>query len=174
MLATPEVIRKKARDAHAKQQLLIAEQHYRTLLKEDPDVEDVVNLGAILRSQGRLQEGSLFYQEWVQQFNRDKRLALNACNCWNDNEAILSVSHLEKFIRDKKADRKLIICYADSLYRLNRLQECTNILNQCIKHNHEDKEIWIRIGLVHAKSKKLNSALEALSRQVKSIQMTSS
>ena len=59
MLATPEVIRKKARDAHAKQQLLIAEQHYRTLLKEDPDVEDV-NLGAILRSQGRLQEGSLF------------------------------------------------------------------------------------------------------------------
>ena len=51
---------KKARDAHAKQQLLIAEQHYRTPLREEPEVDDVINLGALLRSQGRLQEGSLF------------------------------------------------------------------------------------------------------------------
>ena len=55
-----EVIRRKAHEAHARQELVVAERHYRTLLGRERNIDDVINLGALLRSQGRLQEGSLF------------------------------------------------------------------------------------------------------------------
>ena len=165
MATAVEVIRKKARDAHAKQQLLIAEQHYRTLLKQDPNVDDAINLGALLRSQGRLQEGSLLYKSWINKFKGDARLAINACNCWNDNnEAELSNKFLKSFITEYKAEKQLLICYADSLSRLNRIQECISILHQCIGNDQQDKEIWVRIGLSHAKMRSLNDALKAFEK----------
>ena len=160
-----DVIRKKAREAHARQQLLIAEQHYRTLLKEDPVIDDVINLGALLRSQGRLQEGSLFYQKWVSKFSKDPRLILNACNCWNEsNDALISISYLEEYICKQKVERKILICYSDALNRLGRLKESNEVLHKCIANNPEDKEIWIRIGLTHAKARQPKNALEAFNR----------
>ena len=60
MLTALEAIRKEAREAHAKQQYLIAEQHYRILLNKEANIDDVINLGALLRSQGRIKEGSNF------------------------------------------------------------------------------------------------------------------
>ena len=51
-------IRKKP-EAHAQQQYLIVEQHYRTL-RGKRRIDDVINLGALLRSQGRTKEGSSF------------------------------------------------------------------------------------------------------------------
>ena len=77
-------IRREARVAHAQRQYLIAEEHYRTF-KEGATAEDVINLGALLRTQGRTKEGSYFYKKWINYFGTDKRLLLNACNCWNDN-----------------------------------------------------------------------------------------
>ena len=165
MSTARDVIRKKAREAHARQQLLIAEQHYRTLLKEDPVIDDVINLGALLRSQGRLQEGSLFYQKWVSKFSKDPRLILNACNCWNEsNDARISISYLEEYICKQKVERKILICYSDALNRLGRLKESNEVLHKCIANNPEDKEIWIRIGLTHAKARQPKNALEAFNQ----------
>ena len=141
-----DVIRKKAREAHASQQLLVAEQHYRTLLAEEPNIDDVINLGALLRSQGRLEEGSLFYKSWINRFDSDARLILNACNCWNDNnEAQIGLNHLEKLIQSKKADVKILFCYADTLSRLNRQEDCKKVLNECIRYDSKNKEAWVRM-----------------------------
>ena len=60
MLTALDAIRKEAREAHALQQYSVAERHYRTLLDAEACLDDVINLGALLRSQGRLREGSLF------------------------------------------------------------------------------------------------------------------
>ena len=160
-----DVIREKAREAHARQQLLVAEQHYRTLLKAEPHIDDVINLGALLRSQGRLKEGSLFYRQWINHFEKDERLILNACNCWNDNnEPQLALDSLKETVQKGNAQTKSLICYADSLARLGRTNESTNILEICIKSEPNNKEAWVRIGHINAKEGKLNHALEALNR----------
>ena len=160
-----DAIRKKAREAHASHELMVAEDHYRTLLRRKPNIDDVINLGALLRQQGRLKEGSIFYKSWVNQFKNDHRLILNACNCWNDNgEALLALNKLEEIIRGKKADATILICYADSLNRLNRLNESTTILQECLKLNPNNKSIWIRIALNHARTGNLNQSLDAFNK----------
>ena len=106
MVTELEAIRKKAREAHAQRRYLVAERHYRTLLGEEPSIDDVINLGALLRSQGRLKEGSHFYQHWIDRFEPDERLLLNACNCWNENnKAKLVLDHLGPLLRRKNNKR---------------------------------------------------------------------
>ena len=96
MITALDDIRKEAREAHAQQKYLVAEQRYRTLLKREANVDDAINLGALLRSQGRLKEGSHFYQQWIKHFEADDRFLVNACNCWSDNnEAHLVLHYLE-------------------------------------------------------------------------------
>ena len=68
MLTALDAIRKEAREAHAQQQYLIAEQHYRTLLDAEANLDDVINLGALLRSQGRLRKAQNFLSEMGQAF----------------------------------------------------------------------------------------------------------
>ena len=76
MFTALDDIRKAARKAHAQQHYLIAERHYRTLLDTEAKLDDAINLGALLRSQGRLKEGSHFYQKWINYFGPDERLLL--------------------------------------------------------------------------------------------------
>ena len=162
MLTTLEAIRKEAREAHAKQQYLIAEQHYRTLLNKEANIDDVINLGALLRSQGRIKEGSNFYQRWVKYFGQNENLLINACNSWNDNnQSHLVLDCLEPLLRENKISRRLKLCMADSLHRLQRFQECTSLLQNCLSGGSNDKEIWIRLGIAHSKNKALPAALEA-------------
>ena len=162
MLTELNDIRREARVAHAQRQYLIAEEHYRTLLKEGATAEDVINLGALLRTQGRTKEGSCFYKKWINYFGTDKRLLLNACNCWNDNnEAHLVAQYLEPLLQRGEIDLQLKLCLSDALVRLNRFQECTSLLKQCLSGKSTDKQIWIRIGLAHSKNHALQSALEA-------------
>ena len=162
MLTALDAIRRKAQQAHAQQQYLVAESHYRTLLKAEANLEDVINLGALLRSQGRLKEGSNFYQHWVKYFGSDERLLMNACNCWNENnEASLVIEALSPQFQEGRTPKRLKLCMADALSQLFRFQECTALLQQCLENNSNDKEIWIRLGLAHSKNKNLPAALEA-------------
>ena len=48
VLTTLDAIRKSP-EAHAQEQYLIAEQHYRTLLKQEAILDDVINLGALAK-----------------------------------------------------------------------------------------------------------------------------
>ena len=141
---------------------MVAERHYRTLLGEEASIDDVINLGALLRSQGRLKEGSHFYQHWIDRFGPDERLLLNACNCWNENnEAKLVLDHLGPLLRRKKITRELKLCIADALHRLNRLEECIAILQECLNGESKDKQVLIRLGLAYCKKQALPDALEA-------------
>ena len=165
MLTALDAIRKKAQQAHAQQQYLVAEGHYRTLLEAGTNLEDVINLGALLRTQGRLIEGSHFYQHWVNHFGPDERLLLNACNCWNDNnEPHLVLHYLEPLLQEDRITRRLRLCLADSLHRLNRISECTKLLRKCISGESSDKEIWVRLGLAYSKIQELKTALEAFTQ----------
>ena len=161
MLTTLDAIRKKAREAHAQEQYLIAEQHYRTLLKQEAILDDVINLGALAKPRA-VKRGIVFYQQWINHFGPDERLLVNACNCWNDhNDAQLVHDQLKPILVKNKLSRRLKLCLADSLLRLNRFQECITLLGQCLRENSKQKEIWIRLGLAHSKNKNLPEALKA-------------
>ena len=162
MFTALDDIRKAARKAHAQQDYLTAERHYRTLLDKEAKLDDAINLGALLRSQGRLKEGSHFYQRWIDYFGPEERLLLNACNCWNDNnEAHLALKFLGQLLKEGKITRKLKLCLADALHRLHRIEDCLKLLHQCLSGESTDKEIWVRIGLAHSKTQALPPALEA-------------
>ena len=162
VLTALDAIRKNAREAHARQQYLIAERLYRTLLNEEANVDDAINLGALLRHQGRIKEGSHFYQKWVNSFGHDERFLLNACNCWNDNnEAHLALHYLEELHQKGLITRPLKLCLSDALNRLHRFKDCIELLQQCLCGDLNDKEIWVRIGLAHSKNQALIDALKA-------------
>ena len=56
-----EDIKTKALQAHSEGRLVEAERSYRILLEQSDDPDIAVNLGALLRSQSRLQEASSHY-----------------------------------------------------------------------------------------------------------------
>ena len=58
----------------------------RQLLASEPpfEVADVVNLGAILRQQGRLGDAERHYEHWFQQIPADESVCLNFVNCLID------------------------------------------------------------------------------------------
>ena len=159
MLTAQDTIRKKAQQAHAQQQHLIAEQCYRTLLEQEPNLDDAINLGALLRSQKRLAEASLLYQKWTSYFGIDVRLILNACNCWNDNnEPHLVIENLEPLLNKSEISLQLKLCFTDALHRLGRFKECISLLKQWHTGEPNGKEILIRLGLAHAKNQDLPNA----------------
>ena len=88
-----EDIKTKALQAHSEGRLVEAERSYRILLGQSDDPDVAVNLGALLRSQGRFQEASSHYHRWLERWPRQHDLILNACNCWKDTGEIAPALH---------------------------------------------------------------------------------
>jgi protein O-GlcNAc transferase len=80
-MASTDSVRANAWRRHQQGDQLAAEQLYRQLLQLDATPADAVNLGALLREQGRLSEGIQHYQVWLQRFPEVVELRLNALNC---------------------------------------------------------------------------------------------
>jgi len=70
--------------AHREGDLQVAEAGYLGLLAKSPAVDDAVNLGALLRKQGRLREAAEFYGQWLPKFRDELQLHLNAANCLHE------------------------------------------------------------------------------------------
>ena len=157
-----ESIRQEARDAHAAQRWLEAEQQYRTLINAEANVDDIINLGAILRSQGRYKEGATFYKQWLLKYNDNQNLLLNACNCLNDNqEAHISVNLLETALAKRPGERGLIVGLADAYLNNNDSKKAIALLQHQLSLVPKDKKIWIRLGLCHGRLQQLPEALHA-------------
>jgi len=158
-------IRQEAREAHAAQRWPVAEQQYRRLLAVDPQIDDVINLGALLRAQGRYQEGSAFYKHWLTQFGTDLRLLLNACHCWNDNgEATVSIQQLEAALRQAPGNQALAQELADARLKAGRPDAAVALLRQLLQIDEANKETWVRLGLCHARLRQLPEALDAFNK----------
>lgn len=159
------IIRREAWEAHAQQRWLDAEERYRSLLAKDPSVDDVINLGALLRSQGRLQEGSIFYQHWLKHFGNDQRLLLNACNCWNDHgQSALSVQQLEPWLQRDPNNRAIRMALAEALMNVGRADCSLTLLEPMRVQMPDNKELWVRLGLCHSRLQQLPAALEAFAQ----------
>lgn len=161
-MAATESVRAKAWSYHQQGLLLPAEQLYRQLLHSEPDKADAVNLGALLREQGRLLEALQHYQAWLPRFSRAPDLSLNAINCaiaagkldqaqlWVD--AALGVDPERRELLQAKA-------------RLLQAQHCwpeAEALLDALSQKHpNDANVQLDLGLVHHRQGHHQQALDS-------------
>ena len=111
-----EDIKTEAIKAHSEGRLLEAERSYRILLEQSDDPDVAVNLGALLRSQGRYQECSTHYHRCLQKWPHNRDLILNAHNCWKvRRETAASLQWLGHAHKQNPNDIQLTEALAETL-----------------------------------------------------------
>ena len=74
------ILRQKALRAHQERDYQTAEALYRTLIDKNPEINEIINLGSLLRSAGKTDEGEKYYKEWINSFPNSAILRMNASN----------------------------------------------------------------------------------------------
>jgi len=154
-------IRNAAWEAHRNGSLEKAEQLYRQLMTILPDVRDAINLGALLRQQGRLQEACVHYRQWLDCFGDDTTLRVNAANALRDagllqeSEEVLRVG-----ISLNPTEPRLLHGLAKTLINLVKTQEALKILVDLRSAYPEDVTIGIDLGRCLHGIGELNEALQ--------------
>jgi protein O-GlcNAc transferase len=156
--------------AHERGQLADAEQLYRRVLAT-PDtaqgcgVEAAINLGALLRSQGRLQEGKTHYEHWLSLFHDNITLRLNGVNCLRE---LGDVATAQRWIAEGlQLDPEHIGLHqalARTLIDQADLNQAVAMLQQLCQKHQEDGGLWLDLGLALHKTGEPRQALEAFTR----------
>ena len=154
-----EDIKTKALQAHSEGRLVEAELSYRILLEESNSPDVAVNLGALLRSQGRLQEASSHYHRCLERWPHQRKLILNACNCWRDTgENDTALQWLSRALRDDAGDIELEAAMAETLAMAGKLTEAIRRYESIIHANPNRIKSWLGLGLAHARLGQLQAS----------------
>ncbi len=139
-----------------------AEKNYRQLLDLENDRSDAINLGALLRSQGRYLEAEAHYHQWLSIFSNDRALRLNAANCmramgsWGKAKKII-----ETQLKHEPDHPELLQSLADTALASGNLKECTEVINRLIRKDKNILEAWLTLGICEAKQGHLEKSLQA-------------
>ena len=154
-----EDMKSKALQAHSEGRLVEAERSYRILLEQSNDPDVAVNLGALLRSQGRLQEASTHYHRCLERCSSQHHLILNACNCWKDTGEIAPALHwLRHALAQKPGDTGLEEAFAEVLALAGETAEAVGRYESIVNADPRRIQSWLGLGLVHARSGKLRAS----------------
>ena len=108
-------IRTEAWKCHKKGDLRRSEQLYRRLITQGPQDQDIANLGALLRHEGRRTEAKALYKEWIEKFPISLNLTINAVNCMlEENENITA----------RKWTQNALTKYPDNKYLKKAMIQC--------------------------------------------------
>jgi predicted O-linked N-acetylglucosamine transferase (SPINDLY family) len=161
-MATTDSVRSQAWQSHQNGQQTVAEQLYRELLKHKAEEVDVVNLGALLRSQGRLKEALKHYQVWLPQFRASQHLALNAINCAIEAK---DFALAEQFVllgqQSNPQEPALQQAQARLLQAQGHGEQSISLLQRLSQSNPSELTIWLDLGLAHHRFGQADAALQA-------------
>lgn len=162
-MSTP--LRDDAWKAHREGDLSRAETLYRQLLEARPAADDALNLAALLRQQGRLNEASGLYKYYIPLFPDELHLLLNATNCFQDlkehqHSAHLLQEYLKRFPQERRARWALARCWSD----LGRHQAAEGELFQLTKEDPSDVSCWMELGLSQHRQEKFVDALGSFNK----------
>jgi predicted O-linked N-acetylglucosamine transferase (SPINDLY family) len=133
---------------------------YRKIIKILPDVRDAINLGALLRQQGRLQEACAHYKEWLNYFGEDNTLRVNAANAMRDMGLLQeSEAVLLEGIRLHPTEPRLLHGLAKTLINARKTKEAQKILADLSRTYPEDISIGIDLGRCLHRMERLEEAL---------------
>ncbi|NBU72099.1 MAG: tetratricopeptide repeat protein, partial [Bacteroidetes bacterium] len=163
--SNPANIRNEAWAAHGKGELARAERLYRQLLETSPDLRDAINLGALLRGQGRLKEASKHYHHWLGRLPFDLTLSLNAANCFRDlGERAEGEALLQRGLNLEPNNEKLKLALAQAWLADGQLGRSRSMLEELISANPQLRSAWIDLGVCHSRQGELEQALRAFEK----------
>lgn len=162
MLSNPADIREQAWKAHARGDLKSAEAIYRCLLGTTAEADEAVNLGALLRQQGRLAEATQHYHHWLAVFPEHKGLALNAVNCWLElGELAPAQTVLSRLQEQHPDDPGLQQAQANTWLAAGEPGRGRAVLERVVHLHPERRDAWVNLGVCCARLGQLNEALFA-------------
>ena len=139
-----------------------AEQLYRQLLEQKPEETDAVNLGALLRGQGRLAEAIQHYQVWLPQFSSSANLTLNAVNCAIEAGALDEADRwLQQGLQQHPMMRQLRHAQARLLQAQGQGDQAAGLLQELCRQEPNDAITWLDLGLARHRLGQRDAALEA-------------
>ena len=157
--------REQAWKAHREGDLERAELIYRNLLEKTPAVDEAINLGALLRHQGRLREAAELYKEWLPRFSNELQLHLNAANCLHElNQHETCAALMRGYLKSHPEAEKVRWALARSLTGLGKFTEAESILRTLTKSNPSDPSNWMDLGVNLHKQGKKPAALECFEK----------
>lgn len=143
-----DCIRQQAWAAHRANELHQAETYYRQLLAEDPDPRDAINLGALLRSSGRLSEAAAHYQRALTRWPADRMLRLNAANCARElGQARAALGLVAPLLAANPDDLAGLESRAKSELALGELPTCRQTLELLLRLQPDHKEALTDLGI---------------------------
>lgn len=146
--------------AHREGDLQVAETGYLGLLAKSPAVDDAINLGALLRKQGRLREAAEFYGQWLPKFRDELQLHLNAANCLHElNQQENCLILLRDYLQRHPEASKISWALARSLTELRKYTEAEILLRRLTKEDPNSVENWMELGVNLHKQEKKEEAL---------------
>jgi protein O-GlcNAc transferase len=158
----PADIRKRALNAHSSGDLTTAEALYRQLLASKGEASDAINLGALLRAQGRLKEASAHYHRWLEALPYNKGLCLNAANCFRDLKAHdQAVAVLNGALQHSPNDSQLLLRLGEVWLDQGALDRCHQLLSGLVQADPQLREAWVNLGVCAARRGDLAAALAA-------------
>lgn len=146
--------------AHRDGDLQQAESYYWDLLEKSPAEDDAVNLGALLRQQGRLREAAKLYEQWLPHFPDALQLHLNAANCLHDlTQHQTCAEILQLYLRRHPEAAKPRWALARSLTELRQHSEAEALLRALTREDPHDLSSWMDLGLCLHRQEKQAEAL---------------
>ena len=163
--SNPADIRNEAWAAHGEGKLSRAETLYRQLLETSPDLRDAINLGALLRSQGRLGEASKHYHHWLRRLPFDLTFSLNAANCFRDlGERAEGEALLQRGLKLEPNNEKLKLALSQAWLADGQLGRSRSMLEGLISANPQLRSGWIDLGVCYSRQGELEQALRAFKK----------
>ena len=163
-MKTDESIRRTAWNEHNAGRLSEAEALYRELLSnKQPQDSDVSNLGALLRSQGRLKEAISLYQRWIDEFSEASGRILNAVNAAiESNNLDLGERWLKKGINEDPESLTLHRAYIRLLQSKDEKGKALYETKKLSKKYPDNAEIKLEEALLYYKMGDLANSLEQI------------
>ncbi|WP_320675975.1 tetratricopeptide repeat protein [Prochlorococcus sp. MIT 1300] len=166
-------LRQKAWLAHHQGLLGNAEELYRQLLTKGSieakiDCRDAINLGALLRSQGRLKEARAHYHHYLKIFPQEVSLRLNGINALFELEDhIEAKGWIDQGIQSHPGNIDLRLAQAKNLRCLKHINEARQVLEQLIQNDQNRLGVWLDLGLICHQQQDWSAALSAFERATK-------
>ena len=133
--------------------------------KNTPQVEDIINYGAILRKTNQLKKASIHYKRYAIQFNDNIDLVKNACNCWIElkdfDESRVAV---QKALKNNIGNTDLLLILGYTELSAGKNQKACNIFQKIIKIDSKHFDGWFNLAVAKAKLGSLEEALACFRR----------
>jgi len=155
-----------ANAAHARGDLKQATELYQQALSLRPadqaSLSDAINLGALLRQQGQLQQAAQHYRQWLPQLPQTPTFSLNACNCLRQlGAAAEALAVVERCLVAHPNEAGLVVGQAECLLDLGQLGQSRRLLEGLLRQHTKLRPAWVTLGVVLARQQQLVQALEA-------------